>query len=270
MYCNLPGLTAKPYERVRLYVMGLGTEVDLHTPSLRTATFNLSQGTAQVVPLLPGVMKTADVLTSTPGTFLLQCNVFDHIIAGMLWFSQCAPHATTCYTCTGMSAALTVQGPAVLAAGPPTRTLYIAAEPIDWNYLPMGEPACTKVWTHDHARDDDQRSTSLSDNATMPELGTTVLKAVYRAYTDDTWTSMVPRAVQEGLLGPTIRVAVGERLRVVLVNRLDFEVNMVIGGGLVPANNATLAAADAAADGVAPGGRYVAVFVAAVCWHVVV
>lgn len=84
--------------------MGLGTEVDLHTPSLRTATFNLSQNTAQVVPLLPGVMRTADVLTSIPGTFLLQCNVFDHITAGarVAFFVRCYLHAHTHCCCPSL------------------------------------------------------------------------------------------------------------------------------------------------------------------------
>lgn len=159
-----------------------------------------------------------------------------------------------------MSAALIVQGSPAQTTAPPTRTLYIAAEPIDWNYLPLGGPACTRVWSSDRPHDNDQQmgaSLVNTDNATTHVLGMTVRKAVYRAYTDEGFGRQAPRAPQEGLLGPTIRVAVGERLRVVLVNRLDFEVNMVIGGGLVPASNATIDASDAAAQGVLPGERCV-------------
>lgn len=34
VYCNLPGLRAAVGERVRLYIMAIGTDVDMHTPSL--------------------------------------------------------------------------------------------------------------------------------------------------------------------------------------------------------------------------------------------
>ncbi len=38
MYCNLPGLEAREGQRIRIYYMSLGSEVDLHTPSLAGAS----------------------------------------------------------------------------------------------------------------------------------------------------------------------------------------------------------------------------------------
>ncbi len=38
MYCNLPGLEAREGQRIRIYYMSLGTEVDLHSPSLAGAS----------------------------------------------------------------------------------------------------------------------------------------------------------------------------------------------------------------------------------------
>ena len=44
MYCNLPGLEAMEGQRIRIYYMALGTEVDLHTPSLAGASQVLPTG----------------------------------------------------------------------------------------------------------------------------------------------------------------------------------------------------------------------------------
>ena len=44
MFCNLPGLEAMEGQRIRIYYMSLGTEVDLHTPSLAGASQVLPTG----------------------------------------------------------------------------------------------------------------------------------------------------------------------------------------------------------------------------------
>ena len=44
MYCNLPGLEAKEGQRIRIYYMSLGTQVDLHTPGLAGASQVLPTG----------------------------------------------------------------------------------------------------------------------------------------------------------------------------------------------------------------------------------
>lgn len=83
VYGNLPGLTMKQGERVRWYVMSIGNEVDLHTPHWHGQTV-LTMGTrTDMVELLPGSMKTADMAPDNPGTWLYHCHVNDHITAGM-------------------------------------------------------------------------------------------------------------------------------------------------------------------------------------------
>ncbi len=144
------------------------------------------------------------------------------------------------------------------------KTYYIAAEPIEWNYMPLGRNACKRIWqaegrSHDKDSEgdaDDMGVGMLVNADTGAAVNMTFLKAVYRGYTDATFTKQTARSPQDGLLGPTLRVAVGETLQVVFLNRLDFAVNLVIGGGLVPLNNDTLEAAVAGADGVDPGQRY--------------
>ncbi|MDD5560145.1 multicopper oxidase domain-containing protein [Candidatus Methylomirabilis sp.] len=84
VYGNLPGLTMNSGERVRWYMLDIGNEVDLHTPHWHGQTV-LSMGSRMdMLELLPGSMKTADMVPDDPGTWLLHCHVDDHIIAGML------------------------------------------------------------------------------------------------------------------------------------------------------------------------------------------
>ena len=95
VFGNLPGLDMKVGERVRWYVIGMGTEVDLHTPHWHGQTL-VSSGMGMgartdMVELLPGSMKILDMLPDNPGTWLFHCHVNDHITAGMLALFTVAP-----------------------------------------------------------------------------------------------------------------------------------------------------------------------------------
>jgi FtsP/CotA-like multicopper oxidase with cupredoxin domain len=84
MYGNLPGLTMKANSNVRWYVMGMGTETDLHTPHWHGQTLLMDGMRTDVVELLPMSMKVLDMYPDNAGTWLYHCHVNDHITAGML------------------------------------------------------------------------------------------------------------------------------------------------------------------------------------------
>jgi len=84
VYGNVPGLTMKQGERVRWYVQAYGNEVDLHTPHWHGQTALIMGMRMDMVELLPGSMKTADMVPDNPGTWLYHCHVNDHITAGMM------------------------------------------------------------------------------------------------------------------------------------------------------------------------------------------
>ena len=66
-------------------MMGMGTEVDLHTPHWHGNTMTTDMGMRiDTVSLLPGSMVQGDMNPDDPGTWLYHCHVNDHIIAGML------------------------------------------------------------------------------------------------------------------------------------------------------------------------------------------
>ncbi|HEX8904010.1 MAG TPA: multicopper oxidase domain-containing protein, partial [Longimicrobiaceae bacterium] len=70
-------------ERVRWYLMGLGTEVDIHTPHWHGQTGLYAGMRTDVVELLPASMKVFDMVPDNPGAWLFHCHVNDHIVAGM-------------------------------------------------------------------------------------------------------------------------------------------------------------------------------------------
>ncbi len=83
LYGNLQGLNIKENEKVRWYLMGMGTEVDIHTPHWDGETlieYNHRVDTAQI---FPATVKTLDMIADNPGTWQYSCHVNDHISAGM-------------------------------------------------------------------------------------------------------------------------------------------------------------------------------------------
>ncbi|HEX5829575.1 MAG TPA: multicopper oxidase domain-containing protein [Gemmatimonadaceae bacterium] len=86
IFGNLPveQLTMPVGERVRWYVFGMGTEIDLHTPHWHGQTL-LWQGTrVDVIELLPATLRVLDMVPDSPGIWLYHCHVDDHITAGMM------------------------------------------------------------------------------------------------------------------------------------------------------------------------------------------
>ncbi len=109
---------------------------------------------------------------------------------------------------------------AVTAGSSITRTYYIAADTIDWNYVPadsdltFGKPLRKEGFAIDNA---------------PPVMATTFRKAVYREYTDSSFTTRKPRPPkwqQLGILGPVLRGAVGDTIVVVFRNNTSFPASM--------------------------------------------
>ncbi|MGE3840217.1 MAG: copper oxidase, partial [Vicinamibacterales bacterium] len=93
------------------------------------------------------------------------------------------------------------------------RTYYVAAEEVDWDYAPLGLNMETgKPF----------EGTAAAYTQTGPNrIGRVYRKALYREYTDGTYTTRKPRAPQDeymGLLGPVLRAEVGDTIRIFFKN----------------------------------------------------
>ena len=94
-----------------------------------------------------------------------------------------------------------------------TRVHNIAADEIDWNYVPGGGDKMQGSMRGGYAKDYTERGPH--------SIGTVYRKAVYREYTDATFAHLKPRPAQEaylGLVGPVIHAEVGDTIEVVFRN----------------------------------------------------
>lgn len=84
IFGNLPGLTMRQGEKVRWYLLGMGNEIDIHTPHWHGETVTDGNRNTDVIELLPGSMQTVDMLADNPGTWMFHCHVEDHMENGMM------------------------------------------------------------------------------------------------------------------------------------------------------------------------------------------
>lgn len=84
VFGNLPGLMMKQGDRVRWHLLGMGNEIDLHSPHWHGETVTYQGTNTDVIELLPGSMKTVDMIADNPGTWMFHCHVEDHMEAGMM------------------------------------------------------------------------------------------------------------------------------------------------------------------------------------------
>ena len=84
IFGNLPGLVMKKGDHVRWYLLGMGNEIDLHSPHWHGETVTYQQQNVDVIELLPGSMKTVDMIADNPGIWMFHCHVLEHMESGMM------------------------------------------------------------------------------------------------------------------------------------------------------------------------------------------
>ena len=146
---------------------------------------------------------------------------------------------------------------APVASGGKIRTYYIAADEVEWNYAPtgrdeaMGQPfdALQKGFTESGPH----------------QIGSVYKKAIYREYTDGTFTVLQKRSAEDaylGLLGPVFRAEVGDTIKVVFKNNATHPFSVHPHGVLYQKDsegadyNDTTSEADKSDGAVPPGGTH--------------
>src|SRR5688572_3970710 len=100
------------------------------------------------------------------------------------------------------------------AGGGRVRPYFVAAEEVDWTYVPSGGDQALTGKRNDFSKEPGARG-QLDPNAT------TYRKARFREYTDSTFRTLKPRDARWehlGILGPLFRAEVGDTIRVVMRN----------------------------------------------------
>lgn len=84
IFGNLKGLEMKEGERVRWYLFEVGNEADVHTAHWHGSRLRDTSGrSTDVVELMPGTMKVADMVADNPGDWMIHCHVGEHMMEGM-------------------------------------------------------------------------------------------------------------------------------------------------------------------------------------------
>ncbi|MBI1201901.1 MAG: multicopper oxidase domain-containing protein [Rhodopseudomonas sp.] len=83
LFGNMPMPETKVGKHVRWYLIGLGTEADLHTPHWHGNTVLVGGHREDTVSLLPATTVVADMVPDDPGIWMFHCHVNDHIVGGM-------------------------------------------------------------------------------------------------------------------------------------------------------------------------------------------
>jgi manganese oxidase len=95
---------------------------------------------------------------------------------------------------------------------PRTRTYYLAADEVSWDYVPGGR---------DEIAGRPYVDSAFFASAKARPVSTVYRKVLYREYTDSTFATLKPRPPEWqhlGFLGPVIRAVVGDTMRVVFRN----------------------------------------------------
>ena len=102
-----------------------------------------------------------------------------------------------------------------LAVNATERKYYVAADEIEWDYAPKH----FNLMMNMPLKDSQKVFVESSDKT----IGSKYIKAIYREYTDATFTTLKKRPAHEehlGLLGPLFRAEVGDTIKVVFKNKV--------------------------------------------------
>lgn len=137
------------------------------------------------------------------------------------------------------------------------RTYYVAADEVNWDYAPAGRDEAMGMPF-------DALEKGFTESGPH-QIGRVYKKAIYREYTDATFTVLKKRHAGDaylGLLGPILRAEVGDTIKVVFKNNATHPFSMHPHGVLYQKNsegadyNDQTAGADKSDGAVPPGGTH--------------
>ena len=138
-----------------------------------------------------------------------------------------------------------------------TRTYYIAADSVTWNYVAGGR---------DQIHGQPFADTAFFRDTTPQPVSTSYRKVLFREYTDSSFRTLKPRAPEWqhlGFLGPVVRAVVGDTIRLVFRNNGARPYSVHLHGVFYKKDSEGApyvdgsSGADKLDDGVPPGGTHV-------------
>ncbi|ESP00401.1 hypothetical protein LOTGIDRAFT_140833 [Lottia gigantea] len=201
---NLPPFQACVADRVVFYIIGFGGERDIHSFRVEGQTFESKNRRVTVEEVISATFISAKMTLTKPGKRLVYCEVNDHFEDGMRHFlnvDQCGED--------------TLSDDTYLDGR--TRHYKLMIEESIWDYAPTGYNryngrSLVEPWSLE-ARYFAGRG---------DRIGSQYKKALFREPTDDSFSEAKKREGTEkslGMLGPFIKMEVGELLEVEVMNK---------------------------------------------------
>jgi Multicopper oxidase len=220
VFCNLPGLEMALGKRTRWYGAAIGNEADLHTLHWHGNVGLASDGMhVDSVLLLPQSTFPVDFVPENPGRWLGHCHVGNHVEhSGMMLMYDVSGEPVACG----------------FAPRKPTRVreYYIQAEVEEWDYAPQGSNVCDGTLFGEVENIFAQKNYPMvgADGGIVGYgIGTSYVKSRYVQYTDSSFKTKVERKASDaylGLMGPVLRVRVGEAMKVRFRNHGSKNISM--------------------------------------------
>ncbi|XP_062909919.1 ferroxidase HEPHL1-like isoform X1 [Mobula hypostoma] len=200
MFGNLPGLVMCKGDKVSWHLIGLGNEIDLHGVYFQGNTFQDNGMKRDVYNLFPHTSATIFMQPDDVGTFKVNCRTADHYRAGMKQL----------YQVNNCNKSIPAQKFGII------RTYYIAAVETEWDYSP------DRSWELERFNTTEEESPGqVFVSAGEGKIGSKYRKAVYREFTDGTFTRQKRRLPEEQhleILGPIIRAEIGDSILIIFKN----------------------------------------------------
>jgi len=231
-WCSLDGLDFDPDQSVRWYMMSLGDE-NPHSPMWQGHTLDYQGHRVDTLELMPASMKTADMTSSTQGSWLLYSNSYADQNHGM------QAKFTVGTDLPGLIGGF--DGVEHGRAG--VTTYFIAADEVEWDYMPEGKNLCPDQHVDDGGESDGEHDgfvpeVELYTKQGVHRVGSKYIKAQYREYGDATFKKLLAGQMSRnndqshhlGSQGPVLRANEGDVVEVVFKNYLRFPCNFYVHG----------------------------------------
>ncbi|XP_074612928.1 hephaestin-like protein isoform X1 [Acropora palmata] len=199
MYGNLPGMRMCKGDNVSWHL--IGGPGGMHTATFHGNTFLRNGNNHDTLGMSEGSLLTMQMTPDNPGEWKLVCRVNSNLRGGMVAKYIVQEDCGTAYTVNQMKGR--------------KRQYFIAAVEETWDYAPSGQ---------DLIEGKELEYSVFASRYTIPGphyIGRRNKKAVYREYTDSTFTKQKQRSKDEeylGILGPLIKAEMGDIIEVVFKN----------------------------------------------------
>ncbi|XP_012936333.1 hephaestin-like protein [Aplysia californica] len=194
---NIPGLKTCLGDDVTWYVMGMGGTSDMHTATFDGNSYTKDGTHRDTRTIVPGSTAALPMTVDNPGRWVVESHSNLARENGMFGFYdvQLCGQSPTTFSTTGT-----------------TREVFIAAEEVDWDFAPLERSLISGADLNDPRND---ANIFVKDDEDF--IGDVYKKAVYREYTDSSFTTRKTPHQSDlhlDLLGPAIRAEVGDTIRV--------------------------------------------------------